>query len=219
MQRRPGKAEKTAEEQPQQAEKGFPLHGHIVKEVYGENESKLLCIRCGVTVSITDVPTLAGKPCIESERASRKCGCGRAAEAVLPAYDPTTMSFKDFHLCASCAADYLSILKRSGPSLGRMKGRIPANSYWFNLYNTVFQELAGAYPCPACDKFYDSLYMVIKHFGENHLDKAFAKPREIIIDGFEAVATWQYIWCKRCLRFFENEQHFRHHLKLHEARQ
>lgn len=143
-----------------------------------------------------------------------RCGCGRPATKLMPSYDPITMTFKDLCLCDGCANDYLNILRRSGPALGKMRGRIPANGYWFNLYNTVFQELAGTYPCPACDQFFDDLYSAVKHFGEKHIDKTKA-PEEVVIDGVPALRTWQYIWCTKCLRFFENERHFRSHLRDH----
>jgi uncharacterized C2H2 Zn-finger protein len=216
---RPGRAETKAETVGK--ELVYELHGHLVEEVFTEDGSMLRCVRCGASAPLTEASKLMEKHCQAQKQDNPQtlCGCGRPAKHLLPSYEPTTMIFKDLHLCDACSKDYLNILRNSGPAIGRMRGRIPANSYWFDLYNTVFQEINGVYPCPACDQFYDSLYEVVKHFGEKHPDKAFDKPREIIIDGFEVVATWQYIWCKRCLRFFENEQHFQRHLKLHEARQ
>ncbi len=214
---RPGRAEATAEQLPEK-ELVYEFHGHlVVEEAANNNESVLRCVRCGATVPLMEASSLMEKPCQEKrDNPPTLCGCGRRVTKLMPSYDPITMTFKDLRLCDACANDYINILRRSGPPLGRMKGRIPTNSYWFDLYNTVFMELGDAFPCPACEQFFDDLYSVVKHFGEKHPDKALDKPREIIIDGFEAVATWQYIWCKRCLRFFENERHFRSHLRDHQ---
>jgi uncharacterized C2H2 Zn-finger protein len=211
---RPGRAEATTEETAEK-ELVYEFHGHLVVEEAADNESMLRCVRCGVSVPLMEASSLAEKPCQEKRNEPQTlCGCGRQATKLMPSYDPITMTFKDLRLCDACVNDYLNILRRSGPAVGKMRGRIPPNSYWFDLYNTVFMELGNAYPCPGCDQFFDNLYEVVKHFGEKHIDKT-RPPEEAVIDGFEAIKTWQYIWCKRCLRWFENERHFRSHIRDH----
>ncbi|MEM1952223.1 MAG: hypothetical protein QXH12_05740 [Candidatus Caldarchaeum sp.] len=38
--------------------------------------------------------------------------------------------------------------------------------------NTWFEEIAGQWPCPACEEFFDCFTEVVEHFAEKHPDKA-----------------------------------------------
>lgn len=178
-----------------------------------EEEGVLRCVRCGASVSLTEAPTLAGMRCNDDRNNEvLKCqACRRPATQKLPLIN-FKGEFEDFNTCDACANDYLRLL-RQGPSLGHGKGRLPPDSYYFDSLRTVFQRLGGVFPCPACDEVCENLYDAVKHFYDKHHDKPSLV--EIEIDGIPALKTWQYIWCRRCLRWFENERHFRSHLGDH----
>lgn len=141
-----------------------------------------------------------------------KCqACRRPATQKLPLIN-FKGEFEDFNACDACSNDYLRLL-RQGPSLGHGKGRLPPDSYYFDSLRTVFQRLGGVFPCPACEEFYEDLYGVVQHFSQKHRE-LLQEPKDDEIEGVPAVKTWQFLWCKKCLKYFENERHFRSHIQF-----
>lgn len=189
----------------------------MVAEVVGDGDVTVLrCVKCGATASLTDADGLKSMHCKAGDTGSvngRCAGCGKKGKTeTYPNYDPVTEILKTIDLCEGCGKDWMNILRRSGPMIGRQRGRAPPNSYWFPPYNTYFTEIAGTYPCPACEEFYESFYEVVKHFGEKHVDRTKASEKTVV-NGLETVRTWQGILCPYCGRIYDNENHLRYHLR------
>lgn len=207
----------------------FPLGGHLVAETpdsTGET-TVLTCIRCGLTASLTDSEKMAKTECkqqdIKAEQEANKeteqqqkpkcITCGRPATTAAPFWDVVTMDIQMKNVCWECHGDFLKLLRKGPEIRPRVYGR--GRGYYFQPLNTWFEEMAGTWPCPACEEFFESFSEVVNHFAEKHPDKS--KPLEEIevdINGkkVKAYRCWQGIYCP-CGYLTNNENHFRHHYR------
>ena len=105
-----------------------------------------------------------------------------------------------------------------------MKARAPPNGVWFsygeNAGSILFTQISGAWPCPACDEFYENLYDAVTHFAAKHTEMA-NKPNEKVtvnIDGktVETLRTAQgYLICQ-CGFVAYNRKHLTiHYINSH----
>ena len=120
-------------------------------------------------------------------------------------------------LCQGCFSDYLKILRNAGPRVGRVKARAPPGKVWFSYGESyvLFEELAGVWPCPSCEEFYETLYDVVIHYLQRHPEMANKANERITvkIDGkpVEVLKTAQgYLICP-CGFVAENERHLANH--------
>ncbi|MEM4417505.1 MAG: hypothetical protein QXD32_05560, partial [Nitrososphaerota archaeon] len=157
----------------------FPVGGHLVAETLdstGET-TVLTCIRCGLTAPLTDSERMTNTPCGQqtpSREAVRCVSCGRPATGTAPFWDSITMALDIRSVCDSCYDGWLRMLRKGPEVRPRVYGR--GRGYYFQPLNTWFEEMAGTWPCPACEEFFDSFTDVVNHFADKHPDKA--KPLE-----------------------------------------
>jgi hypothetical protein len=200
---------------------GFPLGDHMVVEA----EGRLSCLKCGREASLTEADKFAETPCKTEKDAgkptqtvpqtSRCVACTLPAVAEAPMLDPMSKAVKKKMMCGNCYNDYLRILRRSGPQVGRVRARAPPDGVWFSFGDSgyvLLQRMGGVWPCPACDEFFDSLYDVVAHFTEKHPEYANVTPEKVSIAGVETVKTFQGFVCPYCGFFAENERHLTYHV-------
>jgi hypothetical protein len=195
-----------------------------------EAEGRLSCLKCGREAPLAEADKLAETPCGAEKEAGKptqtakptqatsngRCvACTLPAVAEAPMLDPITKAVSRKMMCGNCYNDYLRILRRSGPQVGRIRARAPPDGVWFSFGDTgyvLLQQMGGVWPCPACDEFFDSLYDVVAHFAEKHPKQANATPEKVSIAGVETLKTFQGFVCPYCGFFAENERHLTYHI-------
>jgi hypothetical protein len=113
-------------------------------------------------------------------------------------------------VCDGCYSDWMRMLRRGPEIRPRVYGR--GRGYYFQPLNTWFEEIGGAWPCPACDQFYDSFTEVVRHFAGRHPEKASSGVEEAAIEGVRAYRCWQGLYCQ-CGWLCENENHLLYHFR------
>lgn len=169
---------------------------------------------------MTEAEKLAGQPCskVEQERppdVEERCrACNRAGRMEAPMFDPLTGIIEYHRLCESCYNDYLKLLRKGPEIRPRVYGR--GGGYHFSPLNTWFEQMAGAWPCPACDEFYDTFADVVRHFAGKHIQlvERGLEPVEISVGGekITAVRCWQGVYCP-CGYLTDNERHLINHYR------
>ncbi|MEM1980600.1 MAG: hypothetical protein QW137_08380 [Candidatus Caldarchaeum sp.] len=180
----------------------------------------LTCVKCGLTAPLTDSGKMADTGCGAKQTQQQtkpenvKCVvCRNPATKTAPFWNSNTMAVEVRNVCNGCYSDWLKLLKK-GPEISpRVYGR--SRGYYFLPLNTWFEEIAGAWPCPACEEFFDSFSEVVNHFADRHPDKA--KPLEEVevdIDGrkVKAYRCWQGVYCP-CGYLTDNERHLASHYR------
>jgi len=181
-----------------------------------EDVSLLRCVICGATAHLTESSKLAETPCNPASKTGevsmeKKCvACGKPATKSMPSWNVTTNAIEPMALCDNCSNDWLKLLRKGPEIRPKVYGR--ARGYYFPPLNTWFEEMSGAWPCPACPEFFDEFIDVVNHFAERHPDKASSKIEEVDVEGVKAYRAWQGIYCS-CGYLCENERHLQHHYR------
>jgi len=226
---------KEATEHPMEEQKYiFKVGEHEVSEeiIEGEEESFLVCLRCGVKAKISEADKLVSIQCrveeprpMDGSEKPKTCGyCGREAYNVYPV-EKVDNTLIDIPLCNECIAKVEEFMMKSRPNILSISGkkRITCKHpmegsrkvAWNHNISTWFIESEdGRWPCPACGYTTSRLLETIKHFVEKHPELPKTE-REYVSGIGEVSKTWQGYYCPVCGLLNEDVKKLREHYKNH----
>lgn len=209
----------------------FKVGEHVVEEVLieGEDVSHLRCMRCGLTVPLTEAAKFRESPCKQdSKRNEERRGvcelCGREDRvAGYPVWDSTSREFKDKLLCLQCQRRYEDFYITTRPSVSAnrkrsvkarhpLEGERDVDVAWFGELATFFAKRGGLWECPACDARFSRFGDASRHFLQRHLEKA-SRGFETAWDPSvgDYVTTWQGSFCPVCGLLLPSVEELRKH--------
>jgi len=209
-------SDESARDAAQERELVFKVGEHEVVEESAEDISLLRCVRCGAKSYLTESSKLAETPCspaskTEEVNMEKKCvACGKPATKSMPSWNITTNAIEPISLCDNCSRDWLKLLRKGPEIRPNVYGR--ARGYFFQPLKTWFEEIGGAWPCPACPEFFDEFLEVVRHFSDMHRDRVGSEVEEVSVNGVKGYRCWQGIYCS-CGYLCENERHLLYHYR------